>query len=138
MKYTNGTFPVWGINKSAWSVSREIVLVLFFPLFGSVLLLPYVFLLLKSVLPELCSFCSSFHRRFVGSVRLFSSIPMIFFIILDRIFLSVIAVKYFDNNNSAAEILLKLLSFSMTIYRQHNSSGVSHSVCSVQKKSPQL
>ena len=50
------------------------------------------------------------------------------FIILSRNFLSVIAVMYFDISSSSSETVLKLHSFSISISRLQNSSGVSCSV----------
>ena len=107
-----------------------------FPLFVSVPLLLCVFLLLISELPVLYSFNSFFSSFFLTT---FFSSNVFSFIILSRTFLSVIAVMYFDINNSSADIALKLHTFSISISRLQNSSGVSSSpVCFAQKKSPRL
>ena len=60
------------------------------------------------------------------------------FITLSRRFLSVIAVISFEMSNFSVVMLLKLHSFSISIYLRNKSSGVLDSVCLVQKKSPRL
>ena len=56
----------------------------------------------------------------ISSIIIFNS-SVFAFIILSRNFLSVIAVIYFDINNSSAEIVLKLHSFSISISRLQKS-----------------
>ena len=45
---------------------------------------------------------------------------------------------YIEINNSSIEIVLKLHSFPVSIFRRQNSSAVSSSIGSAEKKPPQL
>ena len=60
------------------------------------------------------------------------------FIKLSRSFVSVIAVINFEMSRSSAVIPPNALSFSISISLRQKSSGVSDSVCFVQKNSPRL
>ena len=60
------------------------------------------------------------------------------FIILSRSFVSIIAVKNFEMSRSSAVIPSNAHSFSISISLLQKSSGVSDSVCFVQKKSPRI
>ena len=72
------------------------------------------------------------------SVIIFFKSSVFSLIILSRNFLSFIAVIYLEICSSSAEIVPKLHSFSISISRLQNSSGVSSSDCFAQQKSPQL
>ena len=100
-----------------------------FPFFVSALLLLCVFL--SSIL-ELLVFFFSYVFCLIRSIIFFIS-RVFSFIILSRNFLSMIAVMFFDISSSSAEIVVKLHSFSISINRLQNSSGVSSSVCFAQK-----
>ena len=64
--------------------------------------------------------------------RLFSSVLEFFLHHFPRNFSSVIAVMYFEISSSTAQIVLKI-TFSISISRLQNSSGVSSSDCFAQK-----
>ena len=104
----------------------------------SALLLSIVFLLMRLTLPGLYSFYFFSYVFCLISVIIFFKSSVFSLIILSRNFLSVIAVIYLEICSSSAEIVPKLHSFSISISRLQNSSGVSSSDCFAQQKSPQL
>ena len=83
------------------------------------------------------SFFFSYAFCLIISIVFFVS-GFFFFISLSRSFLSVIAVMNFEMSNSSAVMFSKLHSFSISINLRQKSSGVSISVCLVQKNSPRL
>ena len=132
--------PVWCGTESACSVSENFIFRSRTESFHSLywFFLYYLFFLLISKLLVLCSFFFfSYVFCLISPITFFNS-SVFSFIILSRKFLSVIAVMYFDINNSSGEMVLKLHSFSISNSHLQNSSGVSSSVCFAQKKTPRL
>ena len=93
---------------------------------------------LVNITPGIMFFLFFFSYVFCSIISMVFFSSKVFFIMLSPNFLSVIAVIYFDISNSSAEIVLKLLSFSISISLLQNFFGVSFSACLGQKKSPRL
>ena len=139
------TFMQWCPVRSIAVSTRSVSKFLFFGFgpYRSILCIGFSFILCFSFVDIRASgivfflFFFSYVFRFINSIVFFIS-KVFYFIILSGIFLSVIAVMYFDISSSSAEIVLKLHSFSISINRLQKSSGVSSLVCFAQKKSPRL
>ena len=132
---------IWGIAKSTGSVSEVFVFRSCSESFHSLyrLFFYYVFSFvdIKASGIVFFLFFFSYVFCFINSISFFSS-KVFSFIVLSRIFVSVIAVMYFEISISSADIVLKLHCFFISISHLRNSSGVSSSVYFAQKKSPRL